>query len=157
MIWCESHLWGWGRGALCESLDHTTNALPTYNTYCLVAKSCLTLCDPMDCSRPGSPVHGILQARILKWVAMSFSRGSSWPRDQTWISCFAGGSFTVRATATLTLQGIFARKHICLFGKYQGLIHFKTRKILLFCWATFLNSVLSDMVRHTLFLCQLYN
>ena len=42
----------------------------------------------MHCSPPGSPVHGILQARILEWVAISFSRGSSWPRDQTQVSCF---------------------------------------------------------------------
>ena len=42
-----------------------------------VAQWCLTLCDPMDCSPPGSFVHGILQARILEWVAISFSRGSS--------------------------------------------------------------------------------
>ena len=47
---------------------------------------CPTLCDLMDCSMPGSSVHGILQARILEWVAISFSRGSSWPRDQTSIS-----------------------------------------------------------------------
>ena len=46
-----------------------------------------TLCDPMDCSPPGSSVHGILQARILKWVAMPSSRGSSQPRDQTHVSC----------------------------------------------------------------------
>ena len=45
------------------------------------------LCDPMDCSLPGSPVHGLLQARILEWVAISYSRGSSWPRDQTHASC----------------------------------------------------------------------
>ena len=44
---------------------------------------CLTLCNSVNCSPPGSPVLGILQARILEWVAMSFSRGSSWPRDQT--------------------------------------------------------------------------
>ena len=43
-----------------------------------------TLCDPMDCSLPGSSVHGIFQARVLEWVAISFSRGSSQPRDQTW-------------------------------------------------------------------------
>ena len=47
------------------------------------AKSCPTLCNPVDCSPPGSPVHGILQVRILYWLAMSSSRGSSWPRDQT--------------------------------------------------------------------------
>ena len=46
-----------------------------------VTQSCLTLCDPMDCSPPGSSVHGILQARILEWVAMPSSRGSSWLRD----------------------------------------------------------------------------
>ena len=49
----------------------------------LVAKSCPT-CDPMDCKLPSSSVHRVLQARILEWVAISFSRGSSWPRDQTW-------------------------------------------------------------------------
>ena len=49
-------------------------------------RSCLTLCDPMDSSLPGSSNHGILQARILGWVAMPSSRGSSWPRDQICIS-----------------------------------------------------------------------
>ena len=52
----------------------------------------------MDCSLPGSPVLGILQARILQWVAISFSRGSSWPRDRTWVFCFAGRFFTAWAT-----------------------------------------------------------
>ena len=55
---------------------------------CLVAKSCLTLWDLMDCSLPGSSLHGIFQARILQWVATSsFSRGSSWLRDETQVSC----------------------------------------------------------------------
>ena len=53
----------------------------------LVAKSCLALCDPMDCSLPGSSVHGIFQARILEWFAISFSRAYSQPRDQTHVSC----------------------------------------------------------------------
>ena len=48
-----------------------------------VPQLCLTLCDPIDCSPPDSSVHGILQARILEWVAIPFSRGSSQPRDQT--------------------------------------------------------------------------
>ena len=52
------------------------------------------LCDPMDCSTPGSAVCGVSQARILDWVAISFSRGSSQPRDQTLISCTAGEFFT---------------------------------------------------------------
>ena len=54
---------------------------------CLVAKLCLTLCDPVDCSPPGSTVRGILQARILEWVAISFSRGLSQSRDWTHVSC----------------------------------------------------------------------
>ena len=57
-----------------------------------------TLCDPMDCSLPGSSIHGILQARVLEWVAISFSRGSSWPRDRTQVSCIAGRRFTLWAT-----------------------------------------------------------
>jgi len=51
-----------------------------------VAQSCPTLCDPMDHSLPGSSLHGILQARVLEWVAISLSRGSSWPRDWTQVS-----------------------------------------------------------------------
>ena len=51
-------------------------------------------CDPMDCNLPGSSVHGILQARILEWVAMSFSRGSSQPRDWIHVFYIAGGFFT---------------------------------------------------------------
>ena len=51
----------------------------------LVAQSCLTLCDPMDCNPPGSSVYGVLQAGILEWAGISFSRGSSRPRDQTHI------------------------------------------------------------------------
>ena len=60
-----------------------------------VAQSCLTLCNPVDCSLPGSSVHGILQARILEWVTISFSRGSSRPRDQTWVSCIGGRRFNL--------------------------------------------------------------
>ena len=60
---------------------------------CQVAQSGLTLCDPMGCSPPGSSVPGILQARILKWVAISFSRESSQPRDRTQVSCIAGRFF----------------------------------------------------------------
>ena len=63
-----------------------------------VSCSCLVFCDPMDCSSPGSSVHGILQARILEWVAISFSRGSSRPWDQTQFSHTAGRLFTDWAT-----------------------------------------------------------
>ena len=60
-----------------------------------VAQSCPTLYDPMDCSPPGSAIHGILQARVLEWVAIPFSRGSSQPRDQTQVSRIAGRGFNL--------------------------------------------------------------
>ena len=53
----------------------------------LVAQSCPTLCDPMDCNPPGFSVHGNLQARILEWVAIPFSRGSSWPGNLGLLHC----------------------------------------------------------------------
>jgi len=63
-----------------------------------VAQSCLTLCDPMDCSLLSPSGHGIFQATILEWVAISFSRGSSWPRDGTQVSRIVGRCFTVWAS-----------------------------------------------------------
>ena len=63
----------------------------------LVAQSCLTLWDSMDCSPPGSSVHEILPARILEWVAVPFCRGFSWPRDWNWVSYTAGRFFTICA------------------------------------------------------------
>ena len=67
-------------------------------SYCLVAQLYVTFCDFMDCSPPSSSVYGTVQARILEWVATSFSRGSSWSRDQTCISCIAGEFFHCWAT-----------------------------------------------------------
>ena len=61
-------------------------------------QSCLILCDPMDCSLPGSSVHGILQARIMEWVAIPCSKGPSRPRDRTLVSCTAGRFFAMWAT-----------------------------------------------------------
>ena len=60
-----------------------------------VAQSCLTLCDPMNCSLPGSSVHGIFQAIVLEWIAISFSRGSSQPRDRTPVSHIVDRRFTI--------------------------------------------------------------
>ena len=68
------------------------------HTHTHVTQSCSTLCDPMDCSPPGSSLHGILQARILEWVAIPFSRGSSRLRDGAQVSCPAGRFFAVWAT-----------------------------------------------------------
>ena len=69
----------------CRSREYLLGIRCCLNV-CSVTQLCLTLCDPLDCSPPGSSVHGILQARILEWVAISSSRGSSWPRDWTHIS-----------------------------------------------------------------------
>ena len=73
----------------------------------LDAQSCPALCNPMDCSPPGSSVQGILQVRMLEWVAIASSGGSSRPRDQTQVSCIAGRFFTVWVTreAPLKCQG----------------------------------------------------
>ena len=80
---------------------------------------------PMDCSLPGSSVHGIFQARVLDWVAISFSRGSSRPRDRTWVSRIVGRRFTVWATrealksnhlamfANVPLKSIFPHDALC--------------------------------------------
>ena len=78
-----------------------------------VAQLCPTLCDPMDCSLPGSSVHGIFQARVLEWIAISFSRGSSRPRDPTQVSRIVDRRFTVWAT-----REVLAR---CLRHNYQSL------------------------------------
>ena len=77
-----------------------------------VTQSCLTLRNPMDCSPLDSSIHGIFQARVLMWIAISFSRGSSWPRDQTRVSCIAGRHFTIWATReALSMEHL----DICLF------------------------------------------
>ena len=63
-----------------------------------ITQSCPILCDPMDCSLLGSSVHGILQARILEWVTIPFSMGSSRPRDWTCVFCIAGSFLTIWAS-----------------------------------------------------------
>ena len=70
-------------------MNHTKDSLALHLSggRCSVIKLCLTLCDPTDWNPPGSSVHEISQARILEWVAISFSKGSSWPRDWTCVSC----------------------------------------------------------------------
>ena len=69
----------------------------------LVAQSCPTFCDPMDCHPPGSSVHGISQASILEWIAIPFFRGSSHPRNQSQVSCVAG-RFFIWATREAQIQ-----------------------------------------------------
>ena len=85
------------RGA-CQATVHglSENQTRLSPAQLLLSQSCPTLCNPMDCSPPGSSVHGILQARILEWVAMPSSRGSSQSRDRTWVSYVSciGGVFS---------------------------------------------------------------
>ena len=78
----------------------------------MFAQSCPTLCDPMDYSLPGSSVQGIFQARILEWVAISFSMGFSQPRDWIRVSHIAGRLFTVWATTEVHLRIIQEVKYI---------------------------------------------
>ena len=78
----------------------------------LVSQSCPALCDPMDYSPQGSPVHRILQARILEWVATPSSRGSSRPRDRNWVSCIAGRFLTVWATKRILYHLSHQGSHI---------------------------------------------
>ena len=82
-----------------------------------VAQSCLTLCNPMDCSLPGAFIHGIFQAKILEWVATSFSRRSSWPKDWTQVSRIVGTCFTVWATISSCCTETFKMHNapLCFF------------------------------------------
>ena len=108
----------------------------------LVTRSCLTLCDPMDCSPPGSSVHGILQARILEWAAISFSRGSSRSRNWTWVSCIAGRLFTdwaTRKTYNCSAVTLFrsmikwSRKIILALWVWGSLVHWTKASVLNWC------------------------
>ena len=82
---------------------------------------CLTLCEPMDCSPPGSSVLGVSQARILEWVAISFSRGSSRPRDRTQVSHIAGRGFNLWATREAQdICGDNTKSYPCRVWENQG-------------------------------------
>ena len=92
------------------------------------------LCNPLDCSPQGPSIHGVFQARILEWGAILFSRGSSWIKDQTWVSCVAGGFFTMWATREGPLRASFGvnsvpvlRHAVNLFGIV--LLHYWTFSI----------------------------
>ena len=82
---------------------------------CSVTQLYLTLCNPMDSSLPGSSIHGIFLARVLEWVAISFSRLSSWPRDWTWVSSIPciGRQILYHCTSWEAL--CFDEKAFCLF------------------------------------------
>ena len=88
----EVHLASWKPESpwLCLSIPESERKVKSL--------SCVQLCDPMDYSLPGSSVHGIFQARVLEWIATSFSSESSWPRDWTLVSCIVDRYITVWAT-----------------------------------------------------------
>ena len=95
---------------------------------CLVAELCLTLCDPLDCSPPGSSGHGILQAGILEWFTIPFSRGSSQPKDLThisYISCTAGRFFTTEPPGN-PLMNIYAPSVGCHFLLHHEHVYWAT-------------------------------
>ena len=85
----------------------------------LVTQLCLTLCDSMDYTLPGFSVHRILQARILEWIAIPFSRGSSWSRDQIRVSCIADRFFSIWASREIPKNSIFL-KSIPIFYVFLG-------------------------------------
>ena len=91
-------LWLWWHTALVAPWHVESSQFLVFS---LVTQSCLTLCDLMDCRLPGFSIHGIFQVRVLEWVAISFSRGSSQPRDRTWVSHIVGRCFTVWARARI--------------------------------------------------------
>ena len=94
----------------------------TMNMKVLVSQLCLTLCNPMGYSLPGSSVHGILQARILEWVAIPFSGRSSLPRDWTWVSCIAGQFFTIWAIREALYKWHFLLFLLSCFHQKQTLM-----------------------------------
>ena len=86
----HTHTYMFSFNNYCQTFQSVCASLCSYHRLCGgSAQSCLTLCHPMDCGPPSSSVHGILQPRILEWVAISFSRASSQPRDQTRIFCIS--------------------------------------------------------------------
>ena len=91
----QSRDWTWGSYVCCTGSRLFTTSASWEALLCVsVTLLCPTLCNPMACGLLGSSVHGILQPRILEWIAMPFSRGSFWPRDRTQVCYTAGGFFT---------------------------------------------------------------
>ena len=108
--------WGsWTSWSFCSSTLSTTHPSE-------VTQLCPTLCDPVDCSLPGSSIHGIFQARMLEWVAIAFSRRSSRPRDWNRVSRILGRRFTIWATREVPkIKGITTKTSNKLFWELSTL------------------------------------
>ena len=135
-----SHCWVWPSAITQPFCTSVASTSVQFNS---VAQLCPTLCDPMDCSSPGSSVHWIFQARILEWVAIS--RGSSWPRNRTCVSCVScfgrrilyhcttwkafdcSRSHLIPAKGGAVLQGIKLKLQICSHSHTHTLIHIYTQ------------------------------
>ena len=103
-------------------------------TYVLSCSVVSSSCDSIDCSPAGSSVHGILQARMVEWVAISFSRGSSWPRDRTQVSCIAGRLFTD------WVMGEGQSNHYVQLTQGEGKLHLLKGRVSKNVWTCFLNN-----------------
>ena len=125
--------------AKCDEASHARTGLAPFSWRHFVsivsletreaAQSCETLCCPMDCSLPGSSVHGIFLARVLDWVAILFSRKSSWPGDQTKVSCTAGRRFTFWATREAPLWRNYVHNTVIFWSYWLlGLQRMHSRK-----------------------------
>ena len=114
-------MWYWWKNKTNRSIEHRRESRNRAScaVLCLVIQSCLTLCDPMDCSPLGTSVYGVTSGKNTEWVAMPFSRGSSQPRDWTQVSCTAGRFFAIRATreAPKHSQLLFDKGKIALWNK----------------------------------------
>ena len=130
-----------------------------HSSVVLVAQSCLTLWVPLDCSPPGSSVHGILLARILGWIAMPSSKISSWPRDWTWVSCIAGRLFTVWATreavvAQMVNPILYYTILYFKYSTYYTILYFSIVHTILYLWRNIIHSLLLLVTKSCLTLLQ---
>ena len=120
---------------LCSNLESNIFLFHCIMWRSEVAQSCVTLYNPTDCSFPGSSVHGIFQARVLEWLAISFFRGSSWPRIWTRVSHIAGRCFTLWATR---------EAHVKMVFKYSQLVWSSLSSVKVSSLHTFWSIVLID-------------
>ena len=119
----------WGQGGSGSLPGWFYQIMPFVGTFAQLRP---TLCNPVDCSPPGSSVHGFSQARIPEWVAISFSKGSFWTRHGTRVSCIAGRFFTIWATREilaishilfidLSWKGIYGISSTCIQGESENI------------------------------------